>query len=141
MYLLVGIWGSGRKEYAAMKLTLMLLAGSAFMLVGFIAMYFTSNVHTFDIRALGRFVRYRPECELPKHLVSPPLSRFWGYLRGVPVPHLVAGRVRIGPDRRFHAARGRFKEFGWIQYYSCGVAFDAGWSQALASVFGDLGFD
>src|SRR5580692_11245679 len=53
MYLLVGIWGSGRKEYAAMKLTLMLLAGSAFMLVGFIAMYFTSNVHTFDIRVLG----------------------------------------------------------------------------------------
>src|ERR1041384_454011 len=53
MYLLVGIWGSGRKEYAAMKLTLMLLAGSAFMLVGFIAMYFTSGVHTFDIRILG----------------------------------------------------------------------------------------
>jgi NADH-quinone oxidoreductase subunit M len=53
MYLLVGIWGSGRKEYAAMKLTLMLLAGSAFMLVGFIAMYFTSSIHTFDIRILG----------------------------------------------------------------------------------------
>jgi NADH-quinone oxidoreductase subunit M len=53
MYLLVGIWGTGRKEYAAMKLTLMLLAGSAFMLVGFLAMYFTSNVHTFDIRILG----------------------------------------------------------------------------------------
>ena len=53
MYLLVGIWGSGRKEYAAMKLTLYLLAGSAFMLVGFLAMYFTSNVHTFDIRVLG----------------------------------------------------------------------------------------
>jgi len=53
MYLLVGIWGSGRKEYAAMKLTLMLLAGSAFMLVGFIAMYFASGVHTFDIRVLG----------------------------------------------------------------------------------------
>ena len=53
MYLLVGIWGSGRKEYAAMKLTVMLLAGSAFMLVGFIAMYFSSSVHSFDIRLLG----------------------------------------------------------------------------------------
>jgi NADH-quinone oxidoreductase subunit M len=53
MYLLVGIWGSGRKEYAAMKLTVMLLAGSAFMLVGFLAMYFTSNVHSFDIRTLA----------------------------------------------------------------------------------------
>ena len=25
MYLLIGVWGSGRKEYAAMKLTLMLM--------------------------------------------------------------------------------------------------------------------
>jgi NADH-quinone oxidoreductase subunit M len=53
MYLLVGIWGTGRREYAAMKLTVYLLAGSAFMLVGFLAIYFTSNVHTFDIRALS----------------------------------------------------------------------------------------
>jgi NADH-quinone oxidoreductase subunit M len=53
MYLLVGIWGTGRKEYAAMKLTVYLLAGSAFMLVGFLAIYFTSNVHTFDVRALS----------------------------------------------------------------------------------------
>lgn len=53
MYLLVGIWGTGRKEYAAMKLTVYLLAGSAFMLVGFLAIYFTSNIHTFDIRALS----------------------------------------------------------------------------------------
>ena len=29
MYLLIGVWGSGRKEYAAMKLTLMLMGGSA----------------------------------------------------------------------------------------------------------------
>ena len=27
MYLLIGVWGSGRKEYAAMKLTLMLMGG------------------------------------------------------------------------------------------------------------------
>jgi NADH-quinone oxidoreductase subunit M len=35
MYLLIGVWGTGPKEYAAMKLTLMLLVGSAFILVGF----------------------------------------------------------------------------------------------------------
>ena len=34
MYLLIGVWGSGRKEYAAMKLTLMLMGGSAFLLIG-----------------------------------------------------------------------------------------------------------
>ena len=30
MYLLIGVWGSGRKEYAAMKLTLMLMGGALF---------------------------------------------------------------------------------------------------------------
>ncbi|MDR1501842.1 MAG: NADH-quinone oxidoreductase subunit M, partial [Prevotella sp.] len=30
MYLLIGLWGTGRKEYSAMKLTLMLMGGSAF---------------------------------------------------------------------------------------------------------------
>ena len=33
MYLLIGVWGSGKKEYAAMKLTLMLMGGSALLLV------------------------------------------------------------------------------------------------------------
>jgi NADH-quinone oxidoreductase subunit M len=32
MYLLIAIWGSTRKEYGAMKLTLYLLAGSALIL-------------------------------------------------------------------------------------------------------------
>ena len=31
MYLLIGIWGSGPKEYSAMKLTLMLMGGSALL--------------------------------------------------------------------------------------------------------------
>ncbi len=34
MYLLIGIWGSGPKEYSAMKLTLMLMGGSALLLAG-----------------------------------------------------------------------------------------------------------
>ena len=32
MYLLIGVWGSGPKEYAAMKLTLMLMGGSALLI-------------------------------------------------------------------------------------------------------------
>lgn len=39
MYLLIGVWGTGPKEYSAMKLTLMLLIGSAFVLVGMLALY------------------------------------------------------------------------------------------------------
>ena len=43
MYLLIGIWGSGPKEYSAMKLTLMLMGGSALLLVGLLGIYFHSN--------------------------------------------------------------------------------------------------
>ena len=43
MYLLIGIWGSGPKEYSAMKLTLMLMGASAVLLVGVLGIYFNSN--------------------------------------------------------------------------------------------------
>ncbi len=43
MYLLIGIWGTGKKEYSAMKLTLMLMGGSALIIVGILGLYFHSN--------------------------------------------------------------------------------------------------
>ena len=73
MYLLIGIWGSrgrveaagpfaftwrrfdvGGREYAAMKLTLMLLVGSAAILVVIFAMYFAAGGTSFDLGFLGR---------------------------------------------------------------------------------------
>lgn len=42
MYLLIGIWGSGPKEYSAMKLTLMLMGGSALLLLGLLGIYLNS---------------------------------------------------------------------------------------------------
>jgi len=67
MYLLIGIWGSsvqvrprglfgwamretgvGSKEYAAMKLTLYLLLGSAFILVGILALYMAAGGASFS---------------------------------------------------------------------------------------------
>ncbi len=56
MYLLIGIWGSGKKEYAAMKLTLMLMGGSALLVVGILGIYFHSDVngaHSFNILQLS----------------------------------------------------------------------------------------
>ncbi len=52
MYLLIGIWGTGKKEYAAMKLTLMLMASSALILVAFLAIYHESPIKTFDLTTL-----------------------------------------------------------------------------------------
>ena len=43
MYILIATWGSTRKEYAAMKLTLYLLVGSIVALVGILAIYFSAN--------------------------------------------------------------------------------------------------
>ncbi|HTQ28814.1 MAG TPA: NADH-quinone oxidoreductase subunit M [Puia sp.] len=42
-YLLIGIWGSGKKEYSAMKLALMLMGGSALVFVGLLGIYFNSS--------------------------------------------------------------------------------------------------
>src|SRR6266568_2861165 len=54
MYFLIGIWGSGRRQYAAIKFFLFTLFGSVFMLLSFIGMFFQSHPHTFDILALQR---------------------------------------------------------------------------------------
>lgn len=43
MYLLIGIWGSGKKNYSAMKLTLMLMGGSALLMLGIIGIYYHSS--------------------------------------------------------------------------------------------------
>ena len=42
MYLLIGVWGSGNKNYSAMKLTLMLMGGSAFLMLGLIGIHYHS---------------------------------------------------------------------------------------------------
>jgi len=52
-YLLIGIWGSGKKEYSANKLALMLMGGSALILVGILALYFNAG-QSFDILQLSQ---------------------------------------------------------------------------------------
>ncbi|MCL4543625.1 MAG: NADH-quinone oxidoreductase subunit M, partial [Chloroflexi bacterium] len=53
MYLLIGIWGGARREYAAMKFILYTMAGSVFMLVGIFAIYFAAGKNSFDMTVLG----------------------------------------------------------------------------------------
>lgn len=50
MFFLISIWGSGRKEHSAMKFLLFTFTGSAFMLVGLLAVYFSTG--TFDMTQL-----------------------------------------------------------------------------------------
>jgi NADH-quinone oxidoreductase subunit M len=56
-FLLIGIWGSGKKEYSAMKLALMLMGGSALVFVGLAGLYFNTNVngaYSFDMFDITR---------------------------------------------------------------------------------------
>ena len=56
-FLLIGIWGSGKKEYSAMKLALMLMGGSALVFVGLMGLYFNTNIngaHSFDLVEISR---------------------------------------------------------------------------------------
>ena len=50
MYMLISIWGSGRKEYSAMKFLLYTAGSSALMLAGFLVIFFSTG--TFDMMEL-----------------------------------------------------------------------------------------
>lgn len=52
MYFLIGIWGGPRREYASIKFILYTMGASGLMLVSFMAIYFLSPTHTFDVIVL-----------------------------------------------------------------------------------------
>jgi NADH-quinone oxidoreductase subunit M len=54
-YFLIAIWGSTRREYAAMKLVLYSFAGSALVLAGMVAAYCVAGRHTLSLEALAQF--------------------------------------------------------------------------------------
>ena len=81
MYFLIGIWGGPRKEYAAIKFFLYTLAGSVFMLLGILALYFTSTPHTFNILELTRQSKFFAQAF--QNIVF--LALFFGFAVKVPV--------------------------------------------------------
>jgi NADH-quinone oxidoreductase subunit M len=52
-YFLIAIWGSTRREYAAMKLAIYSFAGSAMVLIGLLAAYATAGSHSTTLDALA----------------------------------------------------------------------------------------
>ena len=61
MYFLIGVWGSANRQYASIKFFLYTLFGSVFMLLGFLALYFSgptdpvTGKHTFDLLQITTF--------------------------------------------------------------------------------------
>jgi NADH-quinone oxidoreductase subunit M len=54
-YFIIAIWGSTRKEYGAMKLVLYSFVGSAFVLIGMLALFFAAGGKTFGILELAKY--------------------------------------------------------------------------------------
>ena len=93
MYPLIAIWGSTRKEYGAMKLTLYLLAGSALILPAILYLWVQGGSSTFDLFELAR-MGFSPEVQRTAFIM---LYLGFGILAGVwpmhtwsPVGHVAA---------------------------------------------------
>jgi NADH-quinone oxidoreductase subunit M len=79
-YLMIVVWGSPQtREYGAMKLTLYLFIGSMVALVGVLAMYFASNLYTFDMLELEK-AGFAPEFQ---HLWFPVVFLGFAVLGGL----------------------------------------------------------
>ena len=60
VFLMMAIWGSGNREYAAMKLTLYLIAGASLALVGLIALYLSTGLHSFNLIEIQQHLALNP---------------------------------------------------------------------------------
>lgn len=78
MYLLIGVWGSGPKEYAAMKLTLMLMGGSAFLMCGIFGIFYGAGGQTMNIIDIANHANGAHAIELGQQYIWFPLT-FMGF--------------------------------------------------------------
>ncbi len=94
MYLLIAIWGSTRKEYGAMKLTLYLLAGSALILPAIVYLFVKSGLNTFDLTILmqpGTFSPFEQKLAFIFLFVGfGILAAVWPFHTWSPVGHVAA---------------------------------------------------
>jgi NADH-quinone oxidoreductase subunit M len=81
MYFMIGIWGGPKREYAAVKFFLYTLFGSIFMLLGFLALWLTTD--TFDMIQLRELGAAGIGSELFQNVVF--LGLFLGFAIKVPM--------------------------------------------------------
>ena len=94
MYLLIAVWGTTRKEYGAMKLTLYLLAGSALILPAIVYLSVSSGLNTFNLITLmqsGTFTPYQQKIAfLLFYIGFGILAGVWPFHTWSPVGHVAA---------------------------------------------------
>lgn len=74
MYLLIGVWGSGKKEYSAMKLTLMLMGASAFLMLGIFGIFYGAGGQTMNILDIANHTHGAHAIELGRQCIWFPLT-------------------------------------------------------------------
>jgi NADH-quinone oxidoreductase subunit M len=93
-YFLIAIWGSTRKEYGAMKLALYSFVGSAMVLVGLIATYVASGLHTLSLPELVANAHFSPHFQMwafPLVFVGfAILAGLWPFHTWAPTGHVAA---------------------------------------------------
>ena len=111
MYFLIGVWGSDRRLYAAIKFFLYTLAGSVLMLLAILALYYRAHevtgaaVHLRYSHAARRRCRSSPRTS-SRYPVLGLLLRLCHQGADVPVPHLAARRAhRSSHGRLGHPGR------------------------------------
>ena len=110
MFFLISIWGTGRREYSAMKFLIFTILGSAFMLVGILALFFSTG--TFDMTEL-------PAAIGESKLLLPAIGDFRHALR----------RVRGEAARlasAYLAARRSYRRANGGERHACGSASEDG---------------
>ncbi|MBF0504874.1 MAG: NADH-quinone oxidoreductase subunit M [Candidatus Omnitrophica bacterium] len=60
VFLMIAIWGSDRREHAAMKLTLYLTLGASLSLIGLIALYHATGQNSFDLIQTQQYLALHP---------------------------------------------------------------------------------
>jgi len=114
-FLMIGIWGSGQREYAAWKVTLYLSAGAFVALVGLIALYFVPPEvrRTFDLVKLLTFAQRQPFAANIQHFIYPLLLFGLGTLVSL-VPFHTWAPVGYGsaPTATAMMHAGVLKKFG-----------------------------
>src|SRR5208282_5218075 len=92
-YFLIAIWGSTRREYAAMKLALYSFAGSAMVLIGLLAAYTTAGSHSTGLIALGHAnlpVSFQMWCFPLVFVGFAILAGMWPFHTWAPTGHVAA---------------------------------------------------
>jgi NADH-quinone oxidoreductase subunit M len=92
-YFLIAIWGSTRREYAAMKLVIYSFAGSAMVLIGLLAAYTTAGSHSTSLDALahaGLLASFQMWCFPLVFTGFAILAGMWPFHTWAPTGHVAA---------------------------------------------------